>query len=498
MKPHLLSPDRDIDVDPAPLPNEADLVGDLELEHLFEAMAWGDRYLYDIARAVVLHGLADPGAITYRQDVLRDCLARRDVIRELYVLCLDTFERKRKFWMGGVNPTPGTVLSQSVSVLEMLTAQLAKLRALAERHREGFHSLGLTTLLDTLVRELDDGYVAEVRAHLAELRFRYGVRMSARLGDGNEGTDYVLHTNARPPLRERLGLAGRDVQVVQIADRDLAGAQALAEIRDRGLRLVAAALSQSTRHIVDFFTNLRGEVAFYVGCLNLAEALEARNQTVCFPDPTLGTTPTLVAAGLYDPCLSLVSGRPVVANDVDADGASVVFVTGANRGGKSTLLRGIGIAQVMMQAGMFVAARSFRSELRPAIFTHFKREEDATMTSGKLDEELVRMSGIVDLITPTSLLLCNESFASTNESEGSQIAAEIVTALRDAGVKIVYVTHMYELAHGFYAEPRADQRFLRASAGDGGERPFSVTPGEPLATSHGADIYRQVFGTAPA
>ncbi|MFQ5419105.1 MAG: hypothetical protein ACE5EY_01960 [Anaerolineae bacterium] len=43
------------------------------------------------------------------------------------------------------------------------------------------------------------------------------------------------------------------------------------------------------------------------------------------------------------------------------------------------------------------------------------------MESGKLDEELSRMSRIVDSVTPHSMLLFNESFAAANEREGSGI-----------------------------------------------------------------------------
>jgi hypothetical protein len=38
----------------------------------------------------------------------------------------------------------------------------------------------------------------------------------------------------------------------------------------------------------------------------------------------------------------------------------------------------------MMQSGMFVAAQAYRGELCAGLFTHYKREEDATMTRGKL------------------------------------------------------------------------------------------------------------------
>src|SRR5204863_1700818 len=87
----------------------------------------------------------------------------------------------------------------------------------------------------------------------------------------------------------------------------------------------------------------------------------------------------------------------------------------ANTGGKSTFLRSVGLAHVMMQAGMFVSAESFASEPCDGIFTHYKREEDAAMESGKLDEELSRMSLIVDKVKANSLLQFNESFGSTNE-----------------------------------------------------------------------------------
>jgi DNA mismatch repair ATPase MutS len=132
--------------------------------------------------------------------------------------------------------------------------------------------------------------------------------------------------------------------------------------------------------------------------------------------------PIFTSRGLYDPCLSLRLGNRVVGNDIDANGKHLVMITGANQGGKSTLLRSVGLAQLMMQAGMFAPARSFTADICHGLFTHFKREEDDTMTSGKLDEELARMSDIAEQITPHSQLLCNESFASTNEREGSEIA----------------------------------------------------------------------------
>jgi DNA mismatch repair ATPase MutS len=131
------------------------------------------------------------------------------------------------------------------------------------------------------------------------------------------------------------------------------------------------------------------------------------------------------------------------------------------------------------------------------MFTHFTREEDAGMRSGKLDEELSRMSSMVEAMTQNSIVLLNESFASTNEREGSEIARKIIRALLEAGIKVLYVTHLFDLAEGFYlAEGDADL-FLRAERLAGGARTFRLLEGEPLPTSHGDDLYRRIFGLVP-
>jgi hypothetical protein len=107
-------------------------------------------------------------------------------------------------------------------------------------------------------------------------------------------------------------------------------------------------------------------------------------------------------------------------------------------------LRSVGLAQLMMQCGLFVPAESFRSGLCDGVFTHYRREEDETMKSGKLDEELGRMSEIVDHLMTRPMVLFNESFAATNEREGWEIARQIVFALMGKRIRVFYVTHLFE------------------------------------------------------
>ncbi len=182
---------------------------------------------------------------------------------------------------------------------------------------------------------------------------------------------------------------------------------------------------------------------------------------------------------------------------MSADDKLLVMITGANQGGKSTFLRSMGLGQLMMQCGMFVPAQSFRANLCDGVFTHFKREEDAGMKSGKLDEELSRMSSIVDNLSPNSIVLLNESFASTNEREGAEIARQIVRALLERGIKVCYVTHLFDLAQGFSRAKLDTALFLRAERLADGRRTFRLVEGEPLPTSYAEDLYRRIFGTVP-
>ena len=183
-----------------------------------------------------------------------------------------------------------------------------------------------------------------------------------------------------------------------------------------------------------------------------------------------------------------------MGNDVQADGKPLVIITGANSGGKSTFLRSAGVAQLMMQCGLFVTAESYRANVTSGIFTHFIRGEDAGMTSGRLDDELKRMSVIAGQIRPHSLMLFNESFAGTNEREGSEIGDQVVRALLERRIKVFFVTHRYEFADRFRRQHAYSILFLRAERQPDGRRNYKLAVKEPLPTSYGEDLYYRLGG----
>ena len=481
----------------ASLGRDDPLTRDLGLETLWNAMAAGDEFLFEMAKRGVLSSLPDPEAIEYRQRVLADCLEHPEIVRQIYELALEALGNERQvgsFW-GGMGPD--RILSRSVDILRLHVDVLRRLRKIAEEYAGTFRSEGFTRFFAMLREEVDDDYLKTVEYHLRELKFGRGVLMSAELTKGNKGRRYVVRKPRVERWTERLRPGGRSPSYsFTIPARDENGFKALEEIRGKGINHVANAVAQSADHVKSFFAMLRLELAFYLGCLSLRERIDQKGEPSCFPTPLVSGEPAFACDGLYDVCLTLHLDGRVVGNDVNADSRSLVMITGANQGGKSTFLRSAGLAQLMMQAGMFVGARSFRANVCAGVFTHFKREEDPAMQGGKLDEELRRMSEIADRIAPNSLLLCNESFASTNEREGSEIARQVVRAMLDNRTKVFFVTHMFDLAHGFHAQRLDNALFLRAERKSDGTRTFRVVPGEPLPTSYGEDSYRRIFGGA--
>ena len=494
MKGHLLYRDADFDVTADLPPNSDDLIQDLELAGVLAAMAAGDKFLHDISTRVMLASLTDPGAIGYRQRILADCIAEPDIIRQMYRIAVGALEDKRHAWGLWSSQRPTSILSGAVSQLEVLIARLRELRQIADDQAGKFSSDGLVTLLRSLQRDLGDEYFETLGSHLKQLRFKSGELMSAQLGRDNSGINYVLRSgNARRSWKERVGIEPRSVYTFSIPPRDEAGAQAVEDMASRGINLVANAAAQSADHVSSYFTMLRAELGFYVSCLNLHDRLTALSQPVTFPDPAPWTPAVFCCKDLRDTSLTLRTGR-VVGNDVDADGKRLVIITGANSGGKSTFLRSTGLAQLMMQCGMFVTARSLRASVCRQIFTHFIREEDPDMVSGRLDEELKRISTIADQISSHSLILFNESFAATNEREGSEIGRQVVRALLEADIRVVFVTHQFDFADGFHRRRPGATLFLRAPRQPDGRRTYKLTVAEPLPTSYAQDIYHRIGG----
>ena len=137
----------------------------------------------------------------------------------------------------------------------------------------------------------------------------------------------------------------------------------------------------------------------------------------------------------------------IVVNDLDfnSDG-SLYILTGANRGGKTTITQATGLMFALAQGGVFVPASEFSFVPADCIFTHYPADEDKTLDYGRLGEECRRFREIFGQCTSDSLLLLNETFSTTSFEEGFFIARDAVKAILKKGTRCIYNTHMHKLA----------------------------------------------------
>ncbi len=462
--------------------NSNDLIKDFGLNNIFNAMASGDKFIFDVSMKAILNYTDDINTILYRQSVLKDCIKNEDIVRNIYNIIVNSINiaRKRYFWYG--NTGKELIIDESIDVLNIFIDTMNKLRNI-EKNSDKFNSDGFKSLFYIIRNEFTEDYLNDIKKHLDNLLFKNGIFISAALGTGNGGINYMLHVNNKK--HDLHDILDKHYTFV-LPDRDINGAEEIGDIKKRGISRTADVMEEATKNVINFFESLKTELSFYIGALNLYNKIKEKNYNICFPVPDKN----LSFSGLYDLSLSIILNDKIITNDLNSSG-NLYIITGVNRGGKSTFLRSLGEAFLMMQSGLFVSANSFNSGINKNIYTHFKREEDNQMNIGKFDEELKRINDIIEHITENSIIFFNETFSATNVREGSEIGYNIINALLKKNINVIIVTHMYELASKFLNYNNVV--FLTAERNNNGEHTFKIIPGLPLKTSHGEDLYRKIF-----
>ena len=231
------------------------------------------------------------------------------------------------------------------------------------------------------------------------------------------------------------------------------------------------------------------ELTYYINFAEFISAAKKKGMHFCKaqPVPAQNDVCMMNAKGFYNLKLasSLASSDEVVDNDLIYDDTHVIYLlTGANRGGKTTLTQAVGLLYALAQGGIYVPADAFEYTPADMIFTHFPADEDKTMDLGRLGEECVRFKEIFDGATGESLVLLNESFSTTSFEEGYYIAVDAVRALRLKGSRTIYNTHMHKLAENA-AEFNVSSVVM---ASEEGKRSYKVVEKAPEGSSYARDI----------
>jgi len=475
--------------------NSDSLVRDLDLLPLIEAMGGGDDFVKEVSRKALLLGAQGLEDIRFRQEAMRDALRNPEVIRTGYRVLSETVNKARERWLFGLNSTPTGAVFESVELLKIYMEGIDRARESFASQKEKFESRAFRSLIAAFEQYFDEEYTATVREALEQLDFYKGMTIQVSLsGDAQLRNFKLVRVPRKSGLKRVFAAIGERRYSWNIPAQDEGGLQELENIRNLALERTAKKLSVASSHVLEFVNSLRTELGFYVGSLNLWDRLKQLGIPLSFPEPLPPESRALRFRDLVEASLALRMGGKPVSNSLDSGGRPIILISGPNKGGKTVFLRSIGQAQLMMMAGMFVAAEHFESSVSSGIFTHFKTEERANLSRGRLEEEVARMSEIAEHIRRGSLLLMNESFSSTNEREGSEIAREVIIALAERGIRIIFVTHFYELQRWLMESMKEDVLFLRAERKEDGTRTYRIIPGAPEKTSYADEVYSKIFG----
>lgn len=209
---------------------------------------------------------------------------------------------------------------------------------------------------------------------------------------------------------------------------------------------------------VELFTKIRADVAGAVPRLQEAGARVAALDVLstfaqvavrrAYVRPELHTGfGTEIRAGRHPVVETMMPREEFIPNDVVLDEAGrIIVLTGPNMAGKSTVLRQIGLIQLLGQIGSFVPADSARLAIADRIFTRVGASDNLARGQSTFMVEMSETAAIVHGATDRSLVLLDEIGRGTSTYDGVSIAWAVTEHIHELiGAKTIFATHYHEL-----------------------------------------------------
>ena len=185
-----------------------------------------------------------------------------------------------------------------------------------------------------------------------------------------------------------------------------------------------------------------GNNAWIIGHLDLVRA------KVCFMQETGAVVPDLSE----EQDIQLLSVRhPLIENAVANDlhfgpDLTEIVITGPNTGGKTIMLKTLGLAQIMAQSGLpILADKGSRVGIFSQIFADIGDEQSIEQSLSTFSSHMTNIVSILEQVDSESLVLLDELGAGTDPQEGAALAIAILEDLRLRQIKTMATTHYPEL-----------------------------------------------------
>lgn len=201
---------------------------------------------------------------------------------------------------------------------------------------------------------------------------------------------------------------------------------------------------------------------------SLAETAARRNY-VC---PTLHDGDEIEIKNGRHPVVEASLGSSFIPNDMRMNNSTdrLLVITGANMGGKSTVLRQVAIIQILGQIGSFVPATSARLPIIDRVWTRVGASDDLASGRSTFMVEMTETAAILHNATPRSLVLLDEIGRGTSTFDGLSIAWAVAEHLHNSpehAAKTLFATHYHELTELAENLPGAKNYQITATEKDG-------------------------------
>ena len=137
-----------------------------------------------------------------------------------------------------------------------------------------------------------------------------------------------------------------------------------------------------------------------------------------------------------------------VANDITlgkSDSENGILLYGTNAVGKTSLIRAIGIAVIMAQAGLYVPATEFVFKPYNSIFTRILGNDNIFKGLSTFAVEMTELRNILTLCDENSLILGDELCSGTESTSAISIFVAGVQYLHNKQSSFIFATHLHEI-----------------------------------------------------
>jgi DNA mismatch repair protein MutS len=154
-----------------------------------------------------------------------------------------------------------------------------------------------------------------------------------------------------------------------------------------------------------------------------------------------------VREGRHPVVETMMPAEEFIPNDLRLDEEGrIIILTGPNMAGKSTVLRQVGLIQLLAQIGAFVPASAARLPICDRIFTRVGASDSLARGQSTFMVEMNETAAIIHGATERSLILLDEIGRGTSTYDGVSIAWAVTEHLHEwVGAKTIFATHYHEL-----------------------------------------------------